>query len=61
MRAIEWDSPGDQSVAEYYAKDPNIDATPHKGSVLSARFRAWWRGCGWTPTPTAPATEKWWR
>ena len=29
MRAIEWDSPGDQSVAEYYAKDPNIDATPH--------------------------------
>jgi hypothetical protein len=39
MRAIEWDSPGDQSVTEYYAKDPNIDATPHAGSVLSARFK----------------------
>ena len=39
MRAIKWDAPGDQSVAEYYAKDPNIDATPHKGSVLSARFQ----------------------
>ncbi len=39
MRAIEWDSPGDQSVVEYYAKDPNIDAEPHQGSVLSARYR----------------------
>ncbi len=39
MRAIEWDSPGDQSVAAYYAKDPNIEATPHQGSVLSARYQ----------------------
>jgi len=39
MRAIEWDAPGAQSVADYYQKDPNIEATPHQGSVLSARFQ----------------------
>ena len=39
MRAIEWDAPGAQSVADYYQKDPNIEATPHQGSVLSARVQ----------------------
>ncbi|TMW11989.1 hypothetical protein FGS76_13275 [Alloalcanivorax gelatiniphagus] len=39
MAHIVWDDPGAQSVADYYAKDPNIDGEPHAGSILSARHR----------------------
>lgn len=38
MKHIDWDAPGNASVSDYYAKDPNLDALPREGSVLSARL-----------------------
>lgn len=39
MKHIDWDAPGDASVSDHYAKDPNQYASPRAGSVLSARHR----------------------
>ncbi|ASK36278.1 hypothetical protein CEK62_18775 [Alcanivorax sp. N3-2A] len=39
MKHVNWDAPGDASVRDHYAKDPNDYADPHAGSVLSARHQ----------------------
>ncbi|MDR5875164.1 hypothetical protein LPL18_001250 [Halomonas sp. CUBES01] len=38
-RHIEWDMPGSASVAHHYAQDPNHDARPHTGDIISARYQ----------------------
>lgn len=35
---IEWDAPGTQSVAAYYAEHPEGYSEPHPGSIVSGRY-----------------------
>lgn len=36
---IEWDSPGQQSVQAYYAKEPNHYGEPYPGSIVTGHYR----------------------